>query len=189
MILLACGEWQCFGYLQFRNRCLWSLESGMLLQLWTLLSFSHKFKVIGRVELRRWKGRGLQLLEYTLEILDQSLSYNNSEKVLGTLLPKSHLHADVWSKINCHLSTTHVIHMSSQRHNCYVNHLVSSFIISLQKITFQTLVLCLRIFCSSQFIISSEFSNFFVSLNFKYFIKYFCFYKSSIFKWFLKSRL
>ena len=170
MILLACGEWQCFGYLQFRNRCLWSLESGMLLQLWTLLSFSHKFKVIGRVELRRWKGRrGLQLLEYTLEILDQSLSYNNSEKVLGTLLPKSHLHADVWSKINCHLSTTHVIHMSSQRHNCYVNHLVSSFIISLQKITFQTLVLCLRIFCSSQTIVSLEFSNFFVSLNFKYF--------------------
>ena len=46
----------------------------------------------------------------------------------------------------------------------------------------------LRFFHTSQFIVSSKNSNFFVSSNFKNFAKYFCFYRSSILQWISISR-
>ena len=49
--------------------------------------------------------------------------------------------------------------------------------------------LSLRIFVTSRFIVRSEKLNFFVSSNFKNFIKYLCFFKSSILQWISISRL
>ena len=52
---------------------------------------------------------------------------------------------------------------------------------------FHTVLKCLKNLHSSQLIVSSKKSNFETSLNFKIFMKYFCFYGSSILNQFLIS--
>ena len=118
--------------------------------------------MIGRVEARRWKGRVLQLLEYTLEILDQSLSYNNSEKVVQTTATQESFACRCLKqdKLSFEHNPCHPHVKPTTQLLCQPSSLFLHNQLLCKKITFQTLVFGLRIFHSTQLIVSLEFTNF-----------------------------